>query len=124
MDPIVRTAKAFSDETRLRALVAPRDGELSLCPLVCRLKLAPSTASKHLDILCQAGLVRRRKAGRWACFRLGGHDDSSAGPLQLPGGRTGVRRPWTQQGMAVYNDSARPGSGAGPVMVGNVGAVA
>jgi ArsR family transcriptional regulator len=62
--------KALSDETRVRALLALRDGELCLCHLVGLLKLAPSTVSKHLDVLCQARLVERRKVGRWAYFRL------------------------------------------------------
>jgi DNA-binding transcriptional ArsR family regulator len=70
MHPVLRIAKALSDETRLRALLALRDGELCLCHVVGLLELAPSTVSKHLDILCQAGLVRRRKEGRWCHFRL------------------------------------------------------
>jgi ArsR family transcriptional regulator len=70
MRSVLRIAKALSDETRLRALLALRDGELCLCHVVGLLELAPSTVSKHLDILCQAGLVQRRKAGRWCHFRL------------------------------------------------------
>ncbi len=66
--------KAVSDETRVRALVALRDGELCLCHIVGLLELAPSTVSKHLDILVQAGLILRRKDGRWAHFRLAGKD--------------------------------------------------
>jgi len=70
MTSILRIAKALSHETRLRALLALRDGELCLCHLVPLLKLAPSTVSKHMDLLCWAGLVKRRKRGRWCHFRL------------------------------------------------------
>lgn len=70
MQPVLRIAKALSDETRLRVLLALRDGELCLCHVVSLLGLAPSTVSKHLDVLCQAGLVRRRKKGRWCHFSL------------------------------------------------------
>lgn len=70
MREFLAITKALSDETRLRALLALRDGELCLCHLVGLLKLAPSTVSKHLDVLCQARLVERRKDGRWAYFRL------------------------------------------------------
>jgi DNA-binding transcriptional ArsR family regulator len=70
MRPFLGITKALSDETRVRALLALRDGELCLCHVVGLLELAPSTVSKHLDILCQAGLVERRKAGRWCHFRL------------------------------------------------------
>jgi ArsR family transcriptional regulator len=66
--------KALSDGTRVRALLALREGELCLCHLVGLLELAPSTVSKHLDVLTQAGLVQRRKEGRWAYFRLAGRE--------------------------------------------------
>lgn len=72
MTSVLRIAKALGDETRLRALAALRDGELCLCHVVALLELAPSTVSKHLDLLCQAGLVQRRKDGRWCHFRLAG----------------------------------------------------
>ncbi len=61
---------ALSDETRVRALLALRGGDLCLCHLVGLLELAPSTVSKHMDLLVRAGLVQRRKDGRWAYFRL------------------------------------------------------
>jgi DNA-binding transcriptional ArsR family regulator len=38
------------------------------------LGLAPSTVSKHMDMLYQAGLVQRRKEGRWHYFRLTGQE--------------------------------------------------
>jgi ArsR family transcriptional regulator len=69
-------AKALSDETRLRALLALSDHELCLCQLVDLFGLAPSTVSKHINILCDAGLVLRRKEGRWAYFRLSGRGAS------------------------------------------------
>jgi DNA-binding transcriptional ArsR family regulator len=73
---IVRTllviTAALSDATRVRALLALRGGELCLCHLIGLLELAPSTVSKHLDLLVRAGLVERRKDGRWAYFRLAG----------------------------------------------------
>jgi ArsR family transcriptional regulator len=62
--------KALSDETRLRLLMALRDGELCLCQLIDLLQLAPSTVSKHMALLQQAGLVERRKDGRWHFYRL------------------------------------------------------
>jgi DNA-binding transcriptional ArsR family regulator len=62
--------KALSDETRLRLLMALRSGELCLCQLIDLLQLAPSTVSKHMALLQQAGLVERRKDGRWHFYRL------------------------------------------------------
>ena len=74
MQPFLAVARALSDETRVRALLALRGGELCLCQLIDVFGLAPSTVSRHMDELHRAGLVRRRKAGRWAYFRLPGRD--------------------------------------------------
>ena len=70
MQSFLRITKALSDETRVRALMAMRDRELCLCQLVDLLRLAPSTVSKHMSILHQAGLITRRKEGRWHFYRL------------------------------------------------------
>ena len=66
----VAVARALGDGTRLRALLALRGGELCVCDLIALLGLAPSTVSKHLALLWQAGLVERRKEGRWHYYRL------------------------------------------------------
>ena len=78
MRDLLDITKALGDETRVRALLALRDGELCLCHLISLFETAPSTVSKHLDLLVRAGLVERRKDGRWAYFRLAGR---SAPPL-------------------------------------------
>ena len=73
MRQVLTIAKAIGDESRARALLALRDGELCLCQIIDLLKLSPSTVSKHMDLLQQAGLVERRKEGRWHYFRLANH---------------------------------------------------
>ncbi len=74
MDEFLNITKALSDPARVRALLALSGGELCLCHFVALLDLAPSTVSKHLDILHQAGLVERRKDGRWCYFGLAGRE--------------------------------------------------
>jgi DNA-binding transcriptional ArsR family regulator len=74
MPTVLGVAKALADETRQRALMALRDRELCLCQLVDLLGLAPSTVSAHLNILHKAGLVSRRKQGRWVYFRWAGRE--------------------------------------------------
>jgi DNA-binding transcriptional ArsR family regulator len=74
MREFLNIAKALSDPARVRVVVALRGGELCLCHFIALLALSPSTVSKHLDILYQAGLVERRKEGRWCYFRLAGRD--------------------------------------------------
>ncbi len=70
MREIVSIAAALSDENRVRALAAIGEGELCVCQLIELLQLAPSTVSKHMSILRQAGLVDARKDGRWMYYRL------------------------------------------------------
>ena len=65
-----RTGKALGDPQRVRAMAALRGGELCLCQLITLLGLAPSTVSKHMSLLVQAGLVDARKQGRWVYYRL------------------------------------------------------
>ena len=72
MRDLVAISKALADETRLRALLALRGRELCLCQLIKLLRLSPSTVSKHMAILNQAGLVESRKKGRWVHYRLPG----------------------------------------------------
>jgi ArsR family transcriptional regulator, arsenate/arsenite/antimonite-responsive transcriptional repressor len=72
--PEVKALKALGDETRIRAVLALRDNELCVCQIVELLELAPSTVSKHLQILKEAGLVESRKKGRWVYYSLSGSD--------------------------------------------------
>lgn len=61
---------ALADETRLRLVFALRHGELCVCQLIELSGLSPSTVSKHLSILRDAGLLDSRKQGRWVHYRL------------------------------------------------------
>ena len=72
LTPFLAVSKALNDETRVRILLALGAGELCLCQIVELVGLAPSTLSKHVNLLTAAGLVRRRKEGRWHYFRHAG----------------------------------------------------
>lgn len=70
-----RRYQALADETRLRILLLLGEGgELCLCHVQEILELAPSTASRHLALLREAGLVESRRAGKWVHFRLAGEE--------------------------------------------------
>ncbi len=62
---ILAITKALADENRVRMLLVLRGREVCLCQLADFIGLALSTASKHMSILRQAGLVETRKDGRW-----------------------------------------------------------
>ena len=70
MREFMNITKALADENRVRTLLALRKGELCVCQITELFGLAPSTVSKHLSILYQAGLVESRKEGRWIYYRL------------------------------------------------------
>lgn len=74
MRTFMNITKALSDENRVRTLLALRNGELCVCQITELLGLAPSTISKHLSILYQAGLLESRKEGRWIYYQLPGKD--------------------------------------------------
>jgi ArsR family transcriptional regulator, arsenate/arsenite/antimonite-responsive transcriptional repressor len=70
MREFMNITKALADENRVRMLLALRAGELCVCQITELFGLAPSTVSKHLSILAQAGLVASRKDGRWIYYTL------------------------------------------------------
>jgi len=76
MKEFMSVAKALADENRVRVLMFLREGELCVCQIVEMLGLAPSTVSKHMAVLHQAGLVESRKEGRWMYYRLAGRGAS------------------------------------------------
>lgn len=67
--PGIDVLRALGDDHRLRAALVLRRHELCVCQIVELLQLAPSTVSKHLAILKDAGLVESRKRGRWVYYR-------------------------------------------------------
>jgi len=78
MRQLMSIVKALDNENRLRILLSLRSGEVCLCQLIEVLELAPSTVSRHVDLLRQAGLVDMRKDGRWHYYRLAGRGASPA----------------------------------------------
>ena len=63
--------KALADPNRLRVLDLLSDGaEHCACELLEELDIAQSTLSYHMASLCEAGLTRTRKEGRWMHYEL------------------------------------------------------
>jgi DNA-binding transcriptional ArsR family regulator len=60
---------AAGDSTRIKILLLLSEREMCVCELESALGLAQPTASHHLGILEQAGLVQRSKRERWAFYR-------------------------------------------------------
>lgn len=70
MNDFMNITKALSDQNRVRVLLALKGRELCVCQITELLGLAPSTVSKHMYILKNAGLVEWRKEGLWMHYRL------------------------------------------------------
>src|ERR1035438_4744876 len=70
MREFMAVTKALSDSSRVRILLALRRQELCVCQITELFGFAPSTMSKHLSILHQAGLILSRKTERWVYYRL------------------------------------------------------
>lgn len=63
--------RAAADATRLRILALVRAMELSVGELAQVLGQSQPRVSRHVKILCDAGLTRRRKEGSWVFVALG-----------------------------------------------------
>ena len=70
LNKLMKILKALSDTNRIRALAAARHGDLCACQIIELLGLAPSTVSKHMDILKDAGFISSEKQGKWTYYRL------------------------------------------------------
>jgi len=71
MHALRRRFQALADDTRLRILLLLGETEeLCLCHVQEILELPPSTASRQLALLREAGLVTGRREGKWVHFRL------------------------------------------------------
>ncbi len=80
MHEFMTITKALADKNRVRAVMFLDGVELSLCQIIEMLGLKPSTVSKHMSILVQAGLVETRKQGRWHFYKLPGKNSSTPSP--------------------------------------------
>ena len=62
--------QAIADPTRRALLDRLRDGEQPVKQLAEPFEMSLPAISQHLQILCEAGLVSQRKAGRQRLYRL------------------------------------------------------
>ena len=70
MDALLTALKAAAEPTRLRLLSLCAHGELSVTDLTQILGQSQPRVSRHLKLLCDAGLLDRFREGTFAFFRL------------------------------------------------------
>lgn len=66
----VKIFKALDDEKRLQILDMIRNGEKCACVILEDLQISQSTLSHHMKILCESGIVRGRKDGKWVHYSI------------------------------------------------------
>jgi ArsR family transcriptional regulator len=66
----IRVFRAFTDESRVRVLELLCDGEQCACVLLDDLKISQPTLSHHMKILCEAGIVKKRRVGKWSYYSI------------------------------------------------------
>src|SRR5271154_1043028 len=78
MDEVLAALRAVAETTRLRLLVLCARGELTVSELAQILGQSQPRVSRHLKLLCEAGLLDRFREGSWVFYRLSSGSAASA----------------------------------------------
>src|ERR1700704_6778261 len=70
MGDLLAALRAVAEPTRLRLLVLCARGELTVSELAQILGQSQPRVSRHLKLLCDAGLLDRFREGTWVFYRL------------------------------------------------------
>ena len=70
MEALLNGLRAAGETTRLRILALCARGELTVTELTQILGQSQPRVSRHLKLLCDAGLLERLREGTWAFYRL------------------------------------------------------
>lgn len=80
MEELISALKAAGEPTRLRILALLDQGELTVTELTEILGQSQPRVSRHLRLLCEAGLLDRFREGTWVFYRLA---DGEAGDASI-----------------------------------------
>jgi ubiquinone/menaquinone biosynthesis C-methylase UbiE/DNA-binding transcriptional ArsR family regulator len=75
MDELLAMLRAAGDPTRLRLILLLREAELTVTELTQILGQSQPRVSRHLKLLCEAGLLQRFKEGSWVFYRAAGRGE-------------------------------------------------
>src|SRR3954454_17927095 len=78
MDEMLGALRAIAEPSRLRLLILCARGELTVSELAQILGQSPARVSRHLKLLCEAGLLDRVDEGSWVFYRRTGGSAASA----------------------------------------------
>ena len=83
MEHLLAALRAVAEPTRLRLVVLCARGELTVSELTHILGQSQPRVSRHLKLLCEAGLLDRFREGSWVFYRLNQSGPTSALARQL-----------------------------------------
>src|SRR5271169_6046994 len=69
MEQLLAMLRAAADPTRLRLILILQQAELTVTELTQILGQSQPRVSRHLKLLCDAGLLQRCKEGSWVFYR-------------------------------------------------------
>jgi ArsR family transcriptional regulator len=75
---LISWLRAAGEPSRLRLLALCAEGALSVSDLAHALKQSEPRVSRHLKILCEAGLLERLPQGQWVHYRMALDADASS----------------------------------------------
>jgi ubiquinone/menaquinone biosynthesis C-methylase UbiE len=78
LDDLLSALRAVAEPTRLRLLVLCSRGELTVSELAQILGQSQPRVSRHLKLLCEAGLLDRFREGSWVFYRVSAGSAASA----------------------------------------------
>src|SRR5215475_3854909 len=70
LDELLGALRAVAESTRLRLLVLCSRGELTVSELAQILGQSQPRVSRHLKLMCEAGLLDRFREGSWVFYRV------------------------------------------------------
>ncbi len=80
MDHLLSCLRAAAEPTRLRLLALCAEGDMTVTDLTQILGQSQPRVSRHLKLLCDAGMLDRFREGSWVFYRLA-NDNSFAGGI-------------------------------------------
>src|SRR3954470_9843314 len=84
MDRLLSMLRAAGDATRLRLLLLLTEAELTVSELTQILGQSQPRVSRHLKLLCEAGLLERFKEGAWVFYRAADSGEAAQLARALP----------------------------------------
>src|SRR2546429_5537600 len=92
---LVTWLRAAGESSRLRLLALCAQGDLSVSDLAQAVHQSEPRVSRHLKILCEAGLTERLRQGQWVHYRISASPPAASflpGVPAQPGPKDPIRR--------------------------------